>query len=68
MVLLQELVRALPAIPVSLPGLSFTIPKPGAASQTLFGILLIVMIIFVPNGVAGDWKKLRKILRFRRNA
>jgi branched-chain amino acid transport system permease protein len=57
MVLLQELIRALPAIPVNLPGLSFTIPKPGAAHQTLFGILLIVMIIFVPNGIAGDWPK-----------
>ena len=62
MVLLQEYVRSLPAIPVSLPGISFTIPKLGPASATLFGILLIVMIIFVPNGIAGDWGKLRKKL------
>ncbi|MBP6876058.1 MAG: branched-chain amino acid ABC transporter permease [Candidatus Eisenbacteria bacterium] len=60
MVLLQEMIRALPAIPVTLAGKTFTIPKPGPASQTLFGILLIVMIIIVPNGIAGDWAKIKK--------
>jgi branched-chain amino acid transport system permease protein len=63
MVLLQEWIRALPAMPVNIFGLvSFTLPKPGPASQTLFGILLIVMIIFVPNGIAGDWPKLRRLI------
>ncbi len=69
MVLLQELIRALPAMPVNLFGFAFTIPKPGPASQTLFGVLLIVMIIFVPNGIAGDWPKLtKKLARFGRSA
>lgn len=69
MVLLHELIRALPAIHVDLGAIAFTIPKLGPASQTLFGILLIVMIIIVPNGIAGDWAKLKKkILRLGRTA
>ncbi len=40
-----------------------TIPKLGAAHHTFFGILLIVIIIFLPNGITGDIQKLKKILR-----
>jgi len=49
MVFLAELIRSNPGL--------------GAAHQTLFGILLILMIIFLPNGIAGDY---RKVLRFFR--
>ncbi len=52
MVILAELIRS--------------IPKLGAAHHTLFGILLIVIIIFMPNGIVGDLPKLRKIFRFGR--
>src|SRR5512135_3940797 len=52
MVLLAELIRS--------------IPKLGAAHHTLFGILLIVIIIFLPNGIVGDLPKLRKIFRLGR--
>jgi branched-chain amino acid transport system permease protein len=38
-----------------------TIPKLGAAHHTLFGVLLIVIIIYVPNGIVGDLPKLKKI-------
>ncbi len=44
MVLLAELIRSNPGL--------------GAAHQTLFGILLIFIIIFLPNGIAGDYHKL----------
>lgn len=54
MVLLAELIRS--------------IPKLGAAHHTLFGILLIVIIIFLPNGIVGDLPKLRKIFRFGRTS
>ena len=40
-----------------------TIPKLGAAHHTFFGILLIIIIIFLPNGVVGDWPKLKKFFR-----
>jgi branched-chain amino acid transport system permease protein len=40
-----------------------TIPKLGAAHHTFFGILLIVIIIFLPNGVVGDWPKLKRLFR-----
>ena len=43
-----------------------TIPKLGAAHHTFFGILLIVIIIFVPNGVVGDWPKLKRFFMGRR--
>ncbi|HMK60983.1 MAG TPA: branched-chain amino acid ABC transporter permease [Dissulfurispiraceae bacterium] len=48
MVFFSELIRSLPTI--------------GSAHQTLFGILLIVIIIFLPNGIAGDLPKLIRIL------
>ncbi|MBS1234755.1 MAG: inner-rane translocator [Nitrospirae bacterium] len=38
-----------------------TIPKLGAAHHTLFGVLLIVIIIYVPNGIVGDLPKLKKV-------
>lgn len=44
MVLLAELIRSIPQL--------------GAAHMTLFGVLLIVIIIFLPNGIAGDILKL----------
>jgi branched-chain amino acid transport system permease protein len=47
MVLLAEIVRS--------------IPKLGAAHQMLFGILLIVIIIFLPNGITGDFNKLKRL-------
>jgi branched-chain amino acid transport system permease protein len=47
MVMLAEVIRS--------------IPKLGAAHHTLFGILLIVIIIYVPNGIVGDLPKLKKI-------
>jgi branched-chain amino acid transport system permease protein len=54
MVLLAELIRS--------------IPKLGAAHHTLFGILLIVIIIFLPNGIVGDLPKLRRLLRLGRTS
>lgn len=42
-----------------------TIPKLGAAHHTFFGILLIVIIIFLPNGVVGDWPKLKRLFSRR---
>jgi branched-chain amino acid transport system permease protein len=47
MVLLAEVIRS--------------IPKLGTAHHTLFGILLIVIIIYLPNGIVGDYAKLRKL-------
>ncbi len=45
MVLLAEIIRSIPAL--------------GTAHLTFFGILLIVIIIFLPNGIVGDFEKLR---------
>jgi branched-chain amino acid transport system permease protein len=50
MVLLAELIRSIPAL--------------GVAYQTLFGVLLIVIIIFLPNGIAGDLPKLKRLFGF----
>jgi len=49
MVFLAEIIRSIPGL--------------GAAHHTLFGILLIVIIIFLPNGIVGDIPKLKKIFR-----
>ncbi|QLA17799.1 branched-chain amino acid ABC transporter permease [Desulfolutivibrio sulfoxidireducens] len=49
MVLLAEMIRS--------------IPRLGTAYQTLFGILLIVIIIYLPNGLVGDFHKIRRIFR-----
>ena len=51
MVLLAEVIRS--------------IPKLGTAHHTLFGILLIVIIIFLPNGIVGDFAKIRKLFGSR---
>jgi branched-chain amino acid transport system permease protein len=48
MVLLAELIRSLPYI--------------GTAHLTFFGILLIVIIIFLPNGIVGDFAKLKRLV------
>jgi branched-chain amino acid transport system permease protein len=50
MVFLAEIIRSIPGL--------------GAAHHTLFGVLLIVIIIFLPNGIVGDIPKLKKIFRF----
>lgn len=52
MVLLAEFIRSIPGL--------------GAAHQTLFGILLIVIIIFLPNGIVGDFKKLKIFIRTKK--
>ncbi len=52
MVILAELIRS--------------IPRVGVAYQTLFGILLIVIIIYLPNGLVGDFPKIRRM--FQRGA
>ncbi len=49
MVLLAELIRS--------------IPKLGTAHHTFFGVLLIVIIIFLPNGIVGDYAKIRGLFR-----
>ncbi|RPI76569.1 MAG: branched-chain amino acid ABC transporter permease [Desulfobacteraceae bacterium] len=49
MVLLAELIRSNPGL--------------GAAHQTLFGVLLIFIIIFLPNGIVGDFRKIVKLFR-----
>ncbi|HXX35157.1 MAG TPA: branched-chain amino acid ABC transporter permease [Thermodesulfobacteriota bacterium] len=51
MVFLAEVIRSLPKI--------------GAAHQTLFGILLIFIIIFLPNGIVGDFHKIIGIFKPR---
>jgi branched-chain amino acid transport system permease protein len=35
-----------------------SMPKIGAAHQTIFGIILIFIIMYLPNGIAGDYGKL----------
>jgi branched-chain amino acid transport system permease protein len=52
MVLLAELIRSIPLL--------------GTAHHTFFGILLIVIIIFLPNGIVGDFAKLKRIAGFAR--
>ncbi len=52
MVLLAEIIRSIPAL--------------GTAHLTFFGILLIVIIIFLPNGIVGDFPKIRRLLGFSR--
>jgi branched-chain amino acid transport system permease protein len=51
MVFLAELIRSNPGL--------------GAAHQTLFGILLIFIIIFLPNGIVGDFRKIIRIFKPR---
>jgi branched-chain amino acid transport system permease protein len=49
MVLLAEWIRAIPGL--------------GASHQAFFGILLIIIIIFLPNGIVGDNKKITRLFR-----
>jgi len=49
MVLLAEVVRSIPYL--------------GAAHLTFFGILLILIIIFLPNGIVGDFHKIKRMFR-----
>jgi branched-chain amino acid transport system permease protein len=51
MVFLAELIRSNPGL--------------GAAHQTLFGILLIFIIIFLPNGIVGDFRKIIRLFKPR---
>jgi branched-chain amino acid transport system permease protein len=37
-----------------------SIPYIGAAHQTIFGIILILIILYLPNGIVGDFRKLLK--------
>jgi branched-chain amino acid transport system permease protein len=53
MVLLAELIRSIPIL--------------GTAHLTFFGVLLIVIIIFLPNGIIGDIPKLKRLLGIRKN-
>ena len=52
MVLLAEMIRSNPGL--------------GAAHQTLFGVLLIFIIIFLPNGIVGDFRKMIRLFKPRR--
>jgi branched-chain amino acid transport system permease protein len=47
MVLLAEAIRS--------------IPKLGAAHHIVFGVLLIIIIIYLPNGIVGDFAKIRRL-------
>ncbi|MGD0280749.1 MAG: branched-chain amino acid ABC transporter permease [Dissulfurispiraceae bacterium] len=49
MILMSEVIRSIPML--------------GSAHQTFFGMLLIIIIIFLPNGIAGDFKKLKRLIR-----
>jgi branched-chain amino acid transport system permease protein len=49
MVLLAEWIRSIPGL--------------GASHQAFFGILLIVIIIFLPNGIVGDFGKITRLFR-----
>lgn len=49
MVFLAEVIRSFPHI--------------GAAHQTIFGVILILIIMFLPNGIVGDFNKLSKIFQ-----
>jgi branched-chain amino acid transport system permease protein len=52
MVLLAEIIRSIPTL--------------GTAHHTFFGILLIIIIIFLPNGIVGDFPKLKSLVGLAR--
>lgn len=45
-----------------------SVPKLGAAHHTFFGILLIIIIIYLPNGITGDLPKLKRLFRIGKAA
>jgi len=45
-----------------------SIPYIGAAHMTIFGVILILIILFLPNGIVGDFHKLVKPFKRRREA
>jgi branched-chain amino acid transport system permease protein len=45
-----------------------SIPYIGAAHQTIFGVILILIILFLPNGIVGDFRKLIKPFRRKKEA
>ena len=49
MVLLAEWIRSIKGL--------------GASHQAFFGVLLIVIIIFLPNGIVGDFGKITRLFR-----
>jgi branched-chain amino acid transport system permease protein len=51
MVLLAEIIRSIPVL--------------GTAHLTFFGILLIFIVIFLPNGIVGDFAKIRRLFSGR---
>jgi len=53
MVFLAEMIRSIHGI--------------GALHQTFFGILLIVIIIFLPNGIVGDFSKILRFFKLKRS-
>lgn len=54
MILLAEIIRSIPQL--------------GTAHHTFFGALLIFIIIFLPNGIVGDFNKLKRLVSRRRPA
>jgi branched-chain amino acid transport system permease protein len=30
-----------------------------------FGLLVVLVILFLPNGIVGDWRKIQRFFRFR---
>lgn len=43
-----------------------SIPRVGTAHHTIFGILLIAAIILLPNGIVGDFAKIRRLVGRKR--
>jgi branched-chain amino acid transport system permease protein len=52
MVFLAEIIRSLPHV--------------GAAHMTIFGVILILIIMFLPNGIVGDYRKIPGLFGVKR--